>query len=829
MALDTPRQIENEVVMKRDAVPTNLVTYKGKHLPARIDPEARVQYVLEMMATAFQTKEHHITLCLRDENDILITQNNLPSKIYNHDNLKLVSSPAIEALAVVTALQHTSLRPSFDSSINIHEAGGMSLKLALFNLQKYVKEDDFAVEFMLRGGVAMLVELVCNEALSGNSLAYALQGIRGLLEYEAPWLHLTDAFVHRVVSLLITSTAPNIIRPATAIVRKLVIGSAKNIVTNSANTGTLVGHPGYPSRKGKEKEKKSKDVKGAGQYGFDRVWPVIQKVGEGILSDHGGSGAERVFRVMVGRLESTGDLELVAQSLGLVNASLRSAAQESSSHYPALVGILERLSVRRYVSRLMPTSANNIVENQILNFQARYMAILDHRRLRPVRPVINPDQEKMLDDIWFVGQLEDEDFDGLSTGHSPVRGLGPRSPRTPRSPGLARREKNGGGDRTMDGWVRIGLGFDQGGVPVSSEADLFRDVGSLGLECLHWFAMHEESFHNVIMEQQARPEDRRCPIGAASAECVKILCEHYKISQAGHHAPAHFQLFLLNFPRLHHLVLRFFMRMWHESESRLADFARLSFLVRSQIRLSLADEAGKTWLHLEQELEADYRTIRDRQLEMLEREDGMLARQAVRELKEKLGKDAYEVMAEQRIGCMLQGSWFNAATILIPGIQVGSKPNSSKPLRFLRLSSNRRTIAYSDFPSRTPTPPTYDSLLHHIDISNITTIRTRTGTAIKSLSPNLISKLSFSLMSGELSLLDVDAVHTAQMSEWTDGLRVLRGEGGMGTKESGAALQMLNDLALKIRLLDITGDGLEIPEKVSIGQAPRSVDFWFAR
>lgn len=49
------------------------------------------------------------------------------------------------------------------------------LKLALFNLQKYIKEDDFAVEFMLKGGVALLVELVGREegpnALTSNSLA----------------------------------------------------------------------------------------------------------------------------------------------------------------------------------------------------------------------------------------------------------------------------------------------------------------------------------------------------------------------------------------------------------------------------------------------------------------------------------------------------------------------------------------------------------------------------------------------------------------------------------------------------------------------------------
>ena len=54
-------------------------------------------------------------------------------------------------------------------------------------------------------------------------------------------------------------------------------------------------------------------------------------------------------------------------------------------------------------------------------------------------------------------------------------------------------------------------------------------------------------------------------------------------------------------------------------------------------------------------------------------------------------------------------------------------------------------------------------------------------------SPNLISKLSFSLMSGsELSLLDLDAVHAAQLAEWTDGLRVLGLEGGMITKETAS-------------------------------------------
>jgi engulfment/cell motility protein 1 len=89
--------------------------------------------------------------------------------------------------------------------------------------------------------------------------------------------------------------------------------------------------------------------------------------------------------------------------------------------------------------------------------------------------------------------------------------------------------------------------------------------------------------------------------------------------------------------------------MWTESESRLENFDRLSSLVRSQVRQSLANESSKSWLNLEQDLlEDEYRTIRDRQLELLEKEDGMLARPAIRELRDKLGRDAYDVISEQR-------------------------------------------------------------------------------------------------------------------------------------------------------------------------------------
>ncbi|WVF65412.1 hypothetical protein IAT40_000139 [Kwoniella sp. CBS 6097] len=804
-------------VTRKGAIPTNMVTYKGRRIPARIDPEARVAYIVEIMATSFASQEHHITLCLRDEADNLVTQNNLPSKVYNHDVLKLVPSPTTEALVVVHSLKASTQRTSLgDSTVNVPASSdAIPLKLALFNLQKYIKEEDFAVEFMLKGGMKMLVRFLerTEGGLSGNSLAYALQGVRGILEFESGWGDLSDTFIDRLLHLVISASQPNILRPATAIVRKLIISSPQFTGEGVAGLKMPVTPYGQVKKdrrsKGKGKER-AVDADSVNQYGFDRVYKRIKGVIDPEGGDHGLSGVELFFKVVVKRLEGTGDLELVAQSLGLVNSCLRSGYQENSKLYPELVAVLEHLSVRRYVSRLMPTCANNAVEPQILNFQSRYAVILQHRRLRPVRPATNPYQEKMLRELWDSGRLGIDQDDNASDGHSYTHGHGAA--------------------RHAAGWRKIGLGDAEEETGIVTEMDMFRDVGELGLECLHWFAMHEDSFYNLVMEQQARPPERRCSIGRASADCVKILAEHYKISQAAHHSPSSFQLFLLNFSRLHQLVLRFFLRMWYESESRTPDFPRVSFLVRSQIRLSLADEGNKTWLHLEQDfLATEYRTIRDRQMELLEKEDGMMTRPAVRELREKLGKDAYDVLAEQRVGCMLQGGWFNTASVNVSGISTSVRANSSKPLRFLRLSPNRKVIAWDEFPQRIENP-TFESLRERIDVSSIASIRHSTGCAVNSRSPNLVSKLSFSIMAdSEHSLLDLDAIHAAQLAEWTDGIRVLSGEGGMTSVESANYVHILAELALKVRLLDITGDGVEIPEKVTYGSAPRSVDFIFAK
>lgn len=44
----------------------------------------------------------------------------------------------------------------------------------MFNVQKFVKEQDFAVDFMLQDGVRMLVGLMDGDRLAPNTLAVGL-------------------------------------------------------------------------------------------------------------------------------------------------------------------------------------------------------------------------------------------------------------------------------------------------------------------------------------------------------------------------------------------------------------------------------------------------------------------------------------------------------------------------------------------------------------------------------------------------------------------------------------------------------------------------------
>lgn len=105
-----------------------------------------------------------------------------------------------------------------------------SLKLATFSLQRYLKEKDFAVEFLERGGLASLCDIIQNS--SGNTLAYALNSFLSLMEHNMGWETLDPALAINMVHILVTQPLSTIARPATVILERLC-----------ANESEVFGYP----------------------------------------------------------------------------------------------------------------------------------------------------------------------------------------------------------------------------------------------------------------------------------------------------------------------------------------------------------------------------------------------------------------------------------------------------------------------------------------------------------------------------------------------------------------------------------------------------------
>lgn len=125
-------------------VPTNNVTTKeGVTVRARIDPTLTVDDVVRQLCINLKIQDGHANFALRDENDELVTNDNLRKKIKTKINLKwvivhlcvsciivsfgmirLVNSPALEAKETAERLTLRDER---------------TFKMTLFSLQKYIR------------------------------------------------------------------------------------------------------------------------------------------------------------------------------------------------------------------------------------------------------------------------------------------------------------------------------------------------------------------------------------------------------------------------------------------------------------------------------------------------------------------------------------------------------------------------------------------------------------------------------------------------------------------------------------------------------------------
>ncbi|KAH6897108.1 ELMO/CED-12 family-domain-containing protein [Thelonectria olida] len=664
-----------------------------------------------------------------------------------------------------------------------------SRKMAVFKLQNSINDPAFADVFISSGGLVILRRLIMSAG--GNTLAYSLQSLTRLLEVDMGW----DIFegptasdlVERVVELIVTNPLVNILRGAMSILVALVSHSQSTVLGGASRT--------------------------PGTFGFRALKPAVAVY-------------PQFFELVIAQLQSA-DHALCANALMLINALIRDALSNDGSigsgktngtsgeEWSKFIKRLQDLGLIKAIYKLMQSSALQDLAHPMLEFQS-LTKILLKKWLEVEVDLERPEHRRALK--------------GLHLASAPDR-----SPRVNGHPSPHEHTdiltKKGSRRHNPEKWRR--LGFE-----TENPAQEFGLVGFLGMmDVTDYVRKNEDGFQKLLMEQATRPASERCPVARASFAVTMILYDHFDVDKAeldkGYQSMEpkdHDRLFrplLLQWSRLHTAALHAFFRVWKITGAEQDDLEKVVELVRILVDQVVGGATRtKDVLEVEDEMqEFDVTRLRELQMQLLELSFEDTWGQHLFQVREELKQEALQFVKEQRIRCLLEGSWFSKPTPKRDNTS-GSKHRlfTPTPWRYAKLSHNRRYLHYADFEAQTLQDPSLDSLSEKIDLSTISSVvsnvsatddvkSTASDTTPKTTTTTKITVYSFinpanptkGVDNKEHPILSLWPTSHSLASEWLDGLLMLLNQAPI-TAETNKLVNMVSEYGLKIRLLNVRMD-----------------------
>jgi engulfment/cell motility protein 1 len=385
------------------------------------------------------------------------------------------------------------------------------------------------------------------------------------------------------------------------------------------------------------------------------------------------------LEMLVNRLSSA-DHALCANALQLINSLMRdSIANDSELEWPRFIQKLQDLGVIRAVYTLMQGTTLQDHAHPLIEFQSLTKVLLRRWRDIPL-DLEKPEHRRALKGIHLASDQEksiDEKVD---------------------SDAELRRSRKYNSEK----WRRLGFESEN---PIAQ----FEEMGFLGMmDLADYVRNHRSEFRKMLLEQSAKPGQKRCPIARASLAVTSILYEHFEIEKSEIEDSKNylvlesranldrlFKPLLLHWTRLHVAALQAFVRLWKTTNADVDDFAKIAELVRILVE-SVVGGATRTKEVQDVEDEIvnfEYRRLRDLQMELLELTYEDVWRQHLQQVREELHHEALQFVKEQRIRCLLQGCWFPVEATT----HTDSSSVENVSYRYVQLSHNRKFLHYGDF------------------------------------------------------------------------------------------------------------------------------------
>lgn len=384
------------------------------------------------------------------------------------------------------------------------------------------------------------------------------------------------------------------------------------------------------------------------------------------------------------------------------------------------------------------------------------------------------------------------------------------------------------------------LGFSNNSNPGQ---DLSRTPpGLLALDTMYYFAArYPDAYSRFVLENSSREDKHECPFARSSIQLTLILCEILRIGEprqsdllraaisalscsssnlfclftasetgSGYHPIFFSQDRLME--ELFCVCIQLLNKTWKEMRATQEDFDKVMQVVREQITRTLSSKPTSLELFKNKVNALNYSEIlKLRQTERLHQEETLAP--PVLELKERLKPELLELIRQQRLNRLCQGTMFR---------KISSRRRQDK-LWYCRLSPNHKMLHYGDVEEDTENPP-IETLQEKIPVADIKGLLT--GKDCPHMKENKgkqnkeVLDLAFSITYDvEEYSLNFIAPSRTDFCLWTDGLSVLLGR-EMSSESMRSELEILLSMEIKLRLLDL--ENVPIPDNAPVVPKPPS-------